>query len=126
MEIIKSKPINQELEQIKIQLTPMSTPRPIPQFQTKGMTEQKLLDFYLEKCRELYNAKRKLFNLFNSPHEGFGVIKEELDELFDAIKNNDPKPCKRDEALDLMMTALKFIISLELIGDNSKVKNAII
>ena len=41
---------------------------------------------YLEQVtKELYRAT-EAYGPFNSPHEGYGIIKEELDEFWDEVK----------------------------------------
>lgn len=53
---------------------------------------------------------------FASAHEGYAVIKEELEELWTEIKKKkearDPERL-REEALQLSAMALKFVLSLE-------------
>lgn len=51
---------------------------------------------------------------FNSAHEGYAVIKEELDELWDEIKNN-PKNWKRiqEEAVQVAAMGMRFLMDLE-------------
>lgn len=53
---------------------------------------------------------------FNSPHEGYAVIKEELDELWEAIrkvKNFDERnESMKDEAVQISAMALRFLIDL--------------
>ena len=54
------------------------------------------------------------FPLFNSSHEGYAVIKEELDELWDEIKNNkspESKTRQKNEAVQVAAMAIKFLIS---------------
>lgn len=48
------------------------------------------------------------FGPFHSAHEGYAVIKEELDELWDAIKANDI-PHARAEALQVAAMAVRFL-----------------
>lgn len=63
---------------------------------------------------ELISAKNK-FNDFNSYHEGYGVIKEEFDELWDEIKKKNPdKKLLYKEALQTATMAIRFIIDMEL------------
>jgi NTP pyrophosphatase (non-canonical NTP hydrolase) len=48
---------------------------------------------------------------FNSAHEGFAVLKEEVDELWDQVKVNQKKrdlTKMRDEALQVAAMALRF------------------
>lgn len=44
-----------------------------------------------ETAEEIHRIKKK-FGGFNSWHEAYAVIKEELDEFWDSVKNNDPDP----------------------------------
>ncbi len=54
------------------------------------------------------------FPPFNSAHEGFAVLKEEVDELWDEVKKNpgknpDRKSLMRAEAVQVAAMALRFI-----------------
>lgn len=67
---------------------------------------------------ELGNAQR-LFPPFNSAHEGYAVIAEELEELWDEIKANkggtattDNPDDMRHEAIQVAAMALRFIIDV--------------
>lgn len=51
------------------------------------------------------------FPPIRSHHEGYAVIKEELDELWDAIKANDSKQA-RTEAIQIAAMAIRFLIDL--------------
>ncbi len=54
---------------------------------------------------------------FNSPHEGYGVIKEEFDELWIEIMKKHPDPVKlREEATQLAAMALRFLVDMEAWG----------
>lgn len=59
---------------------------------------------------ECFRAMQK-FPAFNSGHEGFAVIREELDELWDAVKANDLAHA-REEAVQVAAMALRFIVDL--------------
>ena len=62
----------------------------------------------LEHVREeLVTATRK-FKSFASAHEGYAIIKEEVDELWDAIKANDQQQA-RHEAVQVAAMALRFL-----------------
>ena len=56
---------------------------------------------------ELTSARRK-FPAFHSGHEGYAVIREELDELWDAVKRDDIAHARR-EAVQVAAMALRFI-----------------
>ena len=62
--------------------------------------------------KELDEAQSK-FKPYNSAHEGYAVIKEELDELWDEIKHN-PKDWKRiqEETVQVATTAIRFLTDL--------------
>lgn len=64
--------------------------------------------------RELEQANRRYGITFASPHEGYAVILEELDELFEEIRRKRPdKERLREEAIRIGAMAIKFIVSLE-------------
>lgn len=63
--------------------------------------------------KELESANSK-FPLFTSPHHGYAVILEELDELWDEIKNDKhpmSKSNQKDEAVQVAAMAIKFLVS---------------
>jgi hypothetical protein len=60
---------------------------------------------------ELLTATKK-FGAFNSTHEGYAVIKEELDELWDGIRfNADPKSLEL-EAKQVAAMAIRFLVDM--------------
>lgn len=66
----------------------------------------------LASITEEFNRATRKFGSFNSGHEGFAVIREELDELWDAVKANDlPHAC--EEAKQVAAMALRFIHDLK-------------
>ena len=51
------------------------------------------------------------FSKFNSTHEGYAVILEELDELWDTIKNKNKTPSEmEEEAIQVGAMALRFLV----------------
>jgi len=53
----------------------------------------------------------KMYPRFHSPHEGYAVLLEELDELWDEIKKKQPdKTRMREEAIQVGAMAIKFIM----------------
>jgi hypothetical protein len=61
---------------------------------------------------ELWEALRR-FPALNSPHEGYAVILEELDELWHEIKANDGRgPKARAEACQVAAMAVRYMIDL--------------
>ena len=64
--------------------------------------------------KELKQANRMYGTSFTSPHEGYAVILEELDELFEEIRQKSPdKERLREEAIQVGAMAMKFIMSIE-------------
>lgn len=59
---------------------------------------------------ELDRATAK-FGTFNSGHEGYAIIKEEVDELWNEIKANNPNRA-REEAIQVAAMAIRFLIDL--------------
>ncbi len=71
-------------------------------------------------AKELSKALRK-FKRFNGPHEGYAVILEELDELWEEVKRRPAKrrPNKmRKEAVQVAAMALRFCLEV-CNGDDS-------
>jgi NTP pyrophosphatase (non-canonical NTP hydrolase) len=62
--------------------------------------------------RELASIPPKYQKHFNSTHEGFAVLKEEVDELWDAVKANESKQRLREEAIQVAAMAIRFIQEL--------------
>jgi hypothetical protein len=58
---------------------------------------------------ELERSTNK-FGPFNSTHEGYAVIKEELDELWDEIKKNGSSERLHKEATQVAAMAVRFLI----------------
>ena len=65
----------------------------------------------MQECRRA----QVRFAPFNSAHEGFAVLKEEVDELWDEVKKNRSKRCKRlmrVEAMQVAAMAVRFMSEL--------------
>lgn len=50
------------------------------------------------------------FHTFASEHEGYAVLKEEVDELWDEIKGAQNKRRMRAEAIQVAAMALRFVL----------------
>jgi hypothetical protein len=72
-----------------------------------GLTD----DVMIEVWEELQRARKK-FGPFVSHHEGYAVILEELDELWDEIKANNPAKA-RTEAIQVAAMAIRFVLDLD-------------
>ena len=65
-----------------------------------------------ELAAELQRARAKHPQPFHSSHEGFAVLKEEVDELWDEVKNQTEERSyarMRKEAVQIGAMALRFI-----------------
>ena len=60
---------------------------------------------------ELDRATKK-FGTFHSTHEGFAIIKEELDEMWDEIKKNNITR-SREEAIQVAAMALRYLMDIK-------------
>lgn len=68
------------------------------------------LETLVKVIRELGRAMRR-FGKFNSAHEGYAVILEELDELWDEIKANAGER-QVDEGVQVAAMALRFLLDI--------------
>jgi hypothetical protein len=60
--------------------------------------------------KELYRATEK-FGKFHNPHEGYAILLEEVDELWDDIKSNNLYgSC--DEAIQVAAMAMRYLFDL--------------
>ena len=62
-----------------------------------------------------YNAASSKYPAFHSTHEGYAVIKEEVDELWDLVKANKGiagNDTMKQEAIQIAAMALRFIKDL--------------
>lgn len=69
------------------------------------------IDIVLAEVRgELLEAMRR-FPGFHSPHEGWAVIYEELDELWDHVRANEGREADaRYEAIQVAAMAVRYVI----------------
>ena len=69
-----------------------------------------------EALRELDVAQDR-FPAFHSAHEGWAVIKEEMDELWEAVRLKQSTPGRTDkmrrEAIQVAAMALRFLIEMD-------------
>jgi hypothetical protein len=71
----------------------------------------------IEVVDELKSATDK-FGAFASAHEGWAVIREEVDELWDEVKSkNGTKESMRKEAIQIAAMAMRFVMDVCDRGD---------
>lgn len=67
-----------------------------------------------EVMTELEKAMSKHPTGMRSIHEGYAILKEEVDELWDEIKKHKPcSPCIRKECVQVAAMALRFLLDLK-------------
>ena len=62
-----------------------------------------------------YHRAVSLHGSFSSTHEGYAIIKEELDELWDGIKKNDHRKFLEKEAIQIAAMAIRFCIDIRTV-----------
>ena len=70
------------------------------------------MDKIIEDLKKEHDFVVRTFKNYHSYHEGFAVIKEELDELWDEVKGGQDKSLMYKEAIQVMSTAMRFILDL--------------
>jgi hypothetical protein len=76
------------------------------------MSSSSTLGISNQVLRELANARRKFPRVQSSAHEGYAVLLEEVDELWDEIKGPDDSKQTarmRAEAIQVAAMAIRFI-----------------
>lgn len=82
-------------------------------------TDVDLLAFITEIVYKELDRATKKFGPFASAHEGYAIMLEELDELWEAIKQNDDEEIAK-EATQVAAMSLRFLHDLILAGRLSK------
>ena len=77
--------------------------------------DEKALVWINEKVNNELSAAMQRYPSMSSPHEGYAIILEELDELWDEVK---PKPANRSidrmraEAIQVAAMAMRFAVDI--------------
>jgi len=69
----------------------------------------KAIEQIINDVFEEYKRASAKFPAFNSRHEGYAVLKEEVDELWDSIKGNYATNLTREEAIQIAAMAIRFV-----------------
>lgn len=78
-------------------------------------------DILIAVKSELESACNK-FHAYNSAHEGYAVILEEMDELFDEIKGEHDREKMYHEAKQVASTAIRFMLDICINSKNPEGK----
>lgn len=73
------------------------------------MTEKQALAMVIE---ELDNAVMEHPQPFHSRHEGYAIIQEEVDELWTAIKSDQPTELLYREAAQVAAMSIQFLLDI--------------
>jgi hypothetical protein len=79
-----------------------------------SISETKEAQVACDVIEELCRAMEK-FPHFNSAHEGYAVLAEEVDELWDEVKKNSKtrsKDLMRAEAIQVAAMAMRFVLDV--------------
>ena len=68
--------------------------------------------FWIKQIRREYMRASEPHGRFNTSHEGYAVLLEEVDELWDAIKNNYAPQILAAEAVQIAAMALRFLVDV--------------
>ena len=64
----------------------------------------------LNEVREELLCATEKYGSMRSSHEGYAILKEEVDELWDDIKTNAPPEDQRKEAIQIAAMAVQYIL----------------
>lgn len=79
---------------------------------TDTITEQRIAEIAREIAAEVARAERKHKPL-NSPHEGYAVILEELDELWEHVRADTGRSREaRKEAIQIAAMGLRYVLNV--------------
>ena len=85
------------------------------------------IDHTANEVKDEYARARKKFPPMRGPHEGYAVLLEEVDELWDAIKANDLVHARK-EAIQVAAMAMALIAEVltpePVVADNATTVNA--
>ena len=80
--------------------------------QNRGLLKDPDSDAMVDVMAEVTRA-RSLHPAYHSGHEGYAVILEELDELWEEVrKRHQDKEAMRREAIQVAATALRFVVDV--------------
>lgn len=77
------------------------------------MDDLKKLEDVFDLIETEFLIANEKFGAFNSYHEGYAIIHEELDELWDRVKEREPNPeALKKEAKQVAAMAIRFLYDL--------------
>ena len=73
------------------------------------------LNYAMQEVADEYGRATKSYPPMNTPHEGYAVILEELEELWEQVRHKQidhSKALMRDEARQVAAMAIRFMVDL--------------
>jgi hypothetical protein len=70
------------------------------------------IEIIMDVVRKECESAIEKFGPFHSSHEGYAVIKEEVDKLWDAIKGNLLNEIQGAEAIQVAAMAIRFVFDI--------------
>lgn len=86
--------------------------RQCPGIEARRIVDLVAIDDALARVRDELIEATKRFGPMASAHEGYAVILEELDEMWDEVKANSTKRA-REEAVQVAAMATRFLIDVQ-------------
>ena len=81
----------------------------------------KRIDFVLDQVRaELLRAKAKHPGKLASPHEGYAILAEEVDELWDDVKADRKAGEAHKEAIQVAAMAVRFVMEIPIVTNTGR------
>jgi len=82
--------------------------------------QEKNIDVILADVKNELTRAIDLFETFHSAHEGYGVLLEEVDELWDIVKINGDNEAMIEEAIQVAAMAVRFVLDvcMRRVNDN--------
>jgi hypothetical protein len=69
-------------------------------------------DSVISQVESEFRRATSLHGSFNSTHEGYAIIQEEVDELWDGVKANHDCALLKEEAIQIAAMAIRFCVDL--------------
>jgi len=76
------------------------------------MSEHTIPKWLICEVQNEYGRATSKFGKFASAHEGYAILQEEIDELWDEIKGGQNTTDMRDECIQIAAMALRFIMDV--------------
>ena len=73
---------------------------------------EKDIDIILADVKDELTSAIDRFESFHNGHEGYAVLLEEVDELWDVVKTNGSNEAMTEEAIQVAAMAVRFVLDV--------------